>query len=373
MSNQAQTEEIKKVLDPAKSVFVLLPQNPNLDAAAAALSLFLSLKEAGKNTFIGSPTKMRVEFSTLVGIDRVSDKIGNRNLIISFDYAEDAIEKVSYNVEEGKFNLVIEPKSEHPPLDSKKVNFSYEGIEAPLIFIVGAKKLEDLGALYEKDRQAFNQTSIVNVDRATTNTKFGQINLVNSGAAALSEIIYKLLKNLNLPLNIDIAGNLLKGIEVQTQNLQAPFASPDTFETVAQLMRAGAKRTPSVQTQARPWTTRPPTAQMPRPGISTPQKSAPQPQPQPQPPTPPTPQTPPPTATQLAEPKLDIRKTQSQMQAPIRHSPSSQGQVPPPPPSQDQARQRVQIDQKRKNPRQNEQQMRDDWTKPKIYKGSTKV
>lgn len=365
MNNQLPTEEIKKVLDPAKSAFVLLPVSPSFDTTAAALALFLSLRQAGKNVFVGSPTKMRVEFSPLVGIDRISDKIGNRNLIISFDYAEDAIEKVSYNVEEGKFNLVIEPKSGHPPIDSKNVNFSYEGIEAPLVFVVGAKKLEDLGALYEKERQAFSQTTVVNIDRAPGNTNFGQINLINQSAASLSEIVFQLVKNLNLPLNVDIAGNLMKGIEAQTQNLQAPFAGPDTFETVAQLMRAGAKRTPSIQTQARQWIPRP-AAPMPRPAVPT--------QKRPLPPQPPTPTTQPPATTQLNEPKLDISETQSQLQGAVGETQvSPPGRTPHPPSPQDQSQQQKTTKPIVRKDRQSEQQVREDWIKPKIYKGSTKV
>lgn len=358
MNNQVNTEEIKKVLEPAKSVFVLLPQNPSFDATAAALALFLSLKQAGKSVFIGSPTKMRVEFSKLVGVNEISEKIGNRNLVISFDYAEDAIEKVSYNVEGGKFNLVIEPKSGHPPLDNKGVVFSYEGIEAPLIFISGAKKLEDLGELYEKERQAFSQATVVNIDRAANNTKFGQINLVTQEAASISEIIFQLIKKLNLPLNVDIAGNLLKGIETQTQSLQAPFAGPDTFEAVAQLMRAGAKRSLPAQTPARAWTGRPSISPMP----ATP--AFPQ-----QRPTAPLPATPSPI-TQLTEPKLKVGKSLDALQPPTREpSFSPPTQTPPPPPAQHLKK----IAPKQKKTRQGKPQSREDWTKPKIYKGSTKV
>jgi nanoRNase/pAp phosphatase (c-di-AMP/oligoRNAs hydrolase) len=360
MTNQINTEEIQKVLDPAKNLYILLPEKPSFDATAAALALFLSLKEAGKNVLIGSPTKMQVEFSKLVGVDRISDKIGNRNLIISFDYTEDAIEKVSYNVEGGKFNLVIEPKSGHPPLDSKGVAFSYEGIEAPLIFICGAKKLEDLGQLYEKDRQAFSQATVVNIDRAAGNTKFGQINLVNQGFASVCEIIFQLIKKLNLPLNVDIAGNLLKGIETQTQNLQSPFAGPDTFEAVAQLMRAGAKRTPTTRPPARAWTGRPPVGPITTPPVPTQQRSS--------PPSVPTTQ----PMGQLTEPELKIGKTQDIPPTPARQPPPPPPpQTPPPPPAQDQTQKTV--DPKTRTEKQNESQAQEDWTKPKIYKGSTKV
>lgn len=371
MNNQPQIEEIKKALDPAKSTFVLLPHNPSLDATAAALALFLSLKESGKDVFIGCTSKMRVEFSTLVGIDRISEKIGNRNLIVSFDYAEDAIEKVSYNVQEEKFNLVIEPKSGHPPLDSKGVKFSYEGVEAQLIFIIGAKKLEDLGALYEKERHAFSEATVINIDRATGNTNFGQINVINQGAASMSEIVFQVIKKLNLPLNVDITGNLLKGIEAQTQNLQAPFAGPDTFETVARLMRAGAKRSPTPQPQERRWPSRAPGTPIPRPQMS-PQRG---PMPVQERPTAPPPQ--PPALTQLQEPELKmqpLQKGQEPMgQTPVVQPAEQRGyqprqQLAPPP---DQGRQQRKEKPIRKKSQQSQQQQ-DDWNRPKIYTGSTK-
>ncbi|OGY16326.1 MAG: hypothetical protein A2785_00025 [Candidatus Chisholmbacteria bacterium RIFCSPHIGHO2_01_FULL_49_18] len=370
MNDQLHTEELRKVLDTTKSVFVLLPQNPSLDATASALALFLSLKEAGKTVFVGCPTQMRVEYKNLVGVDRISDKIGNRNLIISFDYQEDAIEKVSYNVEEGKFNLVIEPKSGNLPLDSKGVNFAYEGMEAKLIFVIGAKKLEDLTKLYEKDRQAFTETTIVNIDSRPGNTNFGQINITEPGAASISEVMFQLMKKLNLPINVDIAGNLLKGIETQTQYLQAPFAGPDTFEAVAQLLRAGAKRAPSQQAPMRPWMGRPQVPPMPGYQVQSQR-------------LPPLEQTAPPipAPTILSEPKLDIeessvvaeqgdltRQTQGATQF-KQPAPLGETQV-----TQSPSRQIRQNQSDKGEPGNNREDtnVQNDWLKPKIYKGSTR-
>lgn len=246
-------EEVKKVLESAKNVFVLLPQNPSFDATASGLALYLSLKEQGKNVVVGSSSEMKVEFSKLVGINRISDKIGNRNLVISFDYAEDSIEKVSYNLEGNKFNLVIQPKSGFPPLDTKSVNYSYEGINADLIITIGAQKLENLGKFYEIERETLNTSTIINLDQSSSNTKFGQINLVEPKSSSISEITLHLIKSLSLPMNIDIAGNLLQGMQAQTQNFQSPFASAQTFEAAAELMRAGAKRSPTIPQATRQW------------------------------------------------------------------------------------------------------------------------
>lgn len=362
MDNQEIWNEIKKTLDASQSVFVLLPENPSFDATAAALSLFLSLREAGKSILIGAPTKMRVEFKNLVGLDRVTERIGNRNLIISFDYAEEAIEKVSYNVEDGKFNLVIEPKSGHPPLDSQRVSFSYEGIEANTIFVIGARRLEDLSHLYEKDRTAINRATIVNIDNRTANTNFGRHNLIIPSAAAVSEIIFQLLRKLNLPLDIDIAGNLLTGIEAQTQNLQSPFTGPETFEAVATLMRSGAKRSSTPPHPLRQFMPRPPTT----PGLTQEMlmRRATVP-PQPTAPFPP---------TQFAEPKLEmtvpaqstepaIQPEAPKSEAVQQPAPQPSGEATAPPTAGVAGGAGTGRDIKR-----------EDWHKPPpIYKGSTKV
>lgn len=253
MNYQQQLNAIKKETQEAKSLVILLPQNPTLDATAAALALFLGLKNVDKKPIIASPTQMRVEFSKLVGIDKIANSVGNKNLVVSFNYKEDSIEKVSYNVENEKFNLVIQPRTGFPTLNKDNVEFSYEGLDADLVFVIGAKKLDELGEVYEKERHALNNTSIVNISASTTNAKFGKINLVESRGTTLSEIIFNLLSLLNIKINQDIAGNLLQGIEAQTQNLQSPFTSPQTFEIVAELMKAGAKRSVKPALPTRPW------------------------------------------------------------------------------------------------------------------------
>src|SRR3989304_9171266 len=170
MNNHTEIEEIKKSLEGGKNLFVLMPQNPSIDVAGSALALALSLKETGKQVTVGCQTKMRVEYSRLVGVNEISEKIGNRNLVVTFP--PDTIEKVTYNEEGGKFNLVIQPKPGHPPLDIKNLEVAYEGIEADVIIVIGATRLEDLGMLYEKERESFSSSTVVNLDRSPANTTF---------------------------------------------------------------------------------------------------------------------------------------------------------------------------------------------------------
>ena len=157
MVSQNQVSQIQSTLATAQNIFIALPQNPTFDKVAASLGLYLSLTKANKTVDIASPTKMIVELSSLVGVGKVKNFFqgGKDGLIISFDYLEEAIEKVSYNIENGKFNLVIKPKPGHPPLDSEKVQYSYSGGKADLIFTVGVNSLESLGKLFKNHQELF--------------------------------------------------------------------------------------------------------------------------------------------------------------------------------------------------------------------------
>lgn len=240
MNQKLNLQKLKQALSPARSILVTVPQSPSLDKMAASLSLYLSFKKAGKAATIACPQQMTVEFSGLVGVDKVIDRIGNRNFVISFDYIKDSIEKVSYNVEGNKFNLVIQPKTGFPPLDAKKVSYSYSGTESDLIFVIGAQQLEDLGRLYEKEKNLYQGNQVVNIDYHPQNTQFGKINIFLPGASSYSEIATLILKTLNFPSGGDIATNLLIGLKSATNNFQK--ASPEAFEAAAFCLRAGARQ-----------------------------------------------------------------------------------------------------------------------------------
>lgn len=242
MFEQTLFSSVRESLAPAQTVFILLPQNPNLDKIAASLALFLSLKKAGKQVTVACPTEMTVEFSALVGVDRVQTKLAGRDLTISFDYIEDSIEKVSYNIENNKFNLVIQPKVGFPPLSTDKVSYSYSGGEADLVFTVGARDLKDLGSLYQESKSILEKQPIVAIDNSS-NRQFGKINLVEPNAPSCSEIIAHLISRLGLPVDEDIASNLLLGIERATKNFSSPRVGAATFEAAAFCLRAGARRT----------------------------------------------------------------------------------------------------------------------------------
>lgn len=235
-------KQIEPDLLSAKNILILLPANPSLDSVASGLALYLSLKKQEKNIGIGCPTKMTVAFNRLIAIDKITDKIGNRNLVISFDYMKDSIEKVSYNIEDNKFNLVIEPKANCPALNSNKVAYSYSGAFADLIFIVGASKLEDLENLYFDEKSIFNDKQTVNIDYKPNNSRFGRINFHDPQASSCSEITAALIQDLSLPVDPDVATNIFSGLKSNTSNFQSLNMGPSAFETASWCLKNGARK-----------------------------------------------------------------------------------------------------------------------------------
>lgn len=218
-------------LSTAKSVYIFLPKKARYDQVAAGLGLYLALSKAGKSVYILSPDPVTVEFSSLVGVDKIGEKLRGRNLVISFDYVEDSIEKVSYNIENGKFNLVIQTKEGFPSLSSNNVNYSYTGGLQGLIITMEVADIAQLGPLYFNNKDLFSKAEIFDLNR--------------QDGASLSEIVAGFISYAKLPIDQDIATNLLLGIDQATDSFSEPAVNADTFEAAAFCLRAGGQRKPA--------------------------------------------------------------------------------------------------------------------------------
>lgn len=230
--------ELRQRLDSAQKISILLPANPLFDQVAGALAFSLALQEAGKNVAVVCPTPMTVEFNRLVGISRIAEKMQGTDLIISLNYPADQVEKVSYNDDNSRPNVVVQPKVGAPPLKESQVNFSYIGAAVDLIITIGIKDLNQI----QSPGSSFDNTFLVNLDIDPQNLSFGHLNIVDTEAAACSELVLGLILGLNLGLGIDTAQNILSGIWRQTKGLAHPQTGANTYEAVAIVLRSGAQK-----------------------------------------------------------------------------------------------------------------------------------
>lgn len=97
----------------------------------------------------------------------------------------------------------------------------------------------------EKERAALpagirdmNGLMIVNIDHHVTNTGFGDLNIIDSNAAATGEIILRILKELNLPFNQSIALSLYTAIATDTGFFRFGNTTGATLEACSYLINA---------------------------------------------------------------------------------------------------------------------------------------
>lgn len=257
MKYQVQAEEIKKILNNAKNILIVLPQNASVDHLAAGLALYLSLDEASKNlpaigqdAHIVCETPVLVNHANLFGVGQISNKLpqtsgGNLTITLANVAASDGtvptLEKLDWYTKGTDLNLVFQVINGQR-FEPTSIVPHYQGSGFNLIFTVGSPTPNDLGNLYMANRQVFEGVHIINLDNKPNNTSFGSTNIVDHASASLSEIVFQLLESLQLPINGDLATNILTGIFAATANLTAGNVSADTFQVVADALKVGGQK-----------------------------------------------------------------------------------------------------------------------------------
>lgn len=235
-------QSIQDILAKNNSIGIVVGKNHSLDEMGAALALYLSLKNSGKQVSIASPSDPLVEVSSLIGVNKVKKSLDGDggDLVVAFPYQEGEIEKVSYTLENGFLNIIVKAAEDGLSFGEKDVQFKKSGGLPYALFVVGTPRLSDLGALF--DPEQLKNTTLINVDNKLENQGFGDVVLVSPEFSSVSEQIGHLLESLAYTIDIDVAQNLLSGISSGTDNFQSPKTSSLAFEMAAKLMQQGAKR-----------------------------------------------------------------------------------------------------------------------------------
>ncbi len=235
------TQKVKELIEKANDIVIVTHEHPTADSIGSSLAIYLGLTGMGKRVSIACPDAMTVSLSNFIGVNKLTTDFGKKNFVISLDYVDGSIEKVSYNIEGDKFHLVIEPRPSHE-FDESKVHYSHEGTMADLIIVVDTIHLGGLKNLYENQKDVFATKPIVNIDRHPNNSNFGQINVVDPKASSTAELMAQLMSGMGMTLSVDIANNLLNALYIATNNFTNAGMSVSAFEVAAVCAKAGAVR-----------------------------------------------------------------------------------------------------------------------------------
>ena len=214
-------KQFTDLVEEAKSVAIVADESAGVDALASSLALRNLLRRLGKkvvNVFAGPIPE---EIRPLPDADKFQRDLGPKNLVVSINYKDDPIEKISYSVEDDNLNLVIHPTGRG--FDVKKIRYFYEESGIDLIIVLAAPSLGSLGPVYEGARKEFEATPIVNINISNENTNFGQLNIVDNSVESFSQLLFEKLAEWKLKPTKEVARCLLAGL---TAGKEEPNVQP---------------------------------------------------------------------------------------------------------------------------------------------------
>jgi bifunctional oligoribonuclease and PAP phosphatase NrnA len=111
--------------------------------------------------------------------------------------------------------------------------------DADLFLCFDAGSLDRLGSLADAFEGA---ARTVVVDHHASNTRFGDVNLIDPDSPASAVLCRELLRRLDLPLDTEIATALYTGLVTDTGRFQYQATTPETHLLAAELLAAGVQQ-----------------------------------------------------------------------------------------------------------------------------------
>jgi nanoRNase/pAp phosphatase (c-di-AMP/oligoRNAs hydrolase) len=216
---------LANLIQTSKKILIFVGKNPSVDSLAAAI--FLEENLSGENKSLEVIASGDIPENLKSFSEKISNKATTKKLVISFNWKELAVEKVSYNLEGENFNFIVTPRNRK--IGGDEVKISYQGQEEDLIIVLGVSTLSEL----EYFSGSSSDKPIINIGKSNKNELFGTLNFVNPQADSISAIVASIFDKGNLPVKLTASGDLLiLGIRSATDNFNNVL-DPATFEAAA--------------------------------------------------------------------------------------------------------------------------------------------
>ncbi|OGB73587.1 hypothetical protein A3K24_01940 [candidate division Kazan bacterium RIFCSPHIGHO2_01_FULL_44_14] len=234
-------QQTVELINRAQRILVV-PSRPDGDSVGSALALLQVFKKLNKEVSLGILDPVSQVYQFLPSISEVATDIdGVRDFIITLDSPVAEADKLSYNFEDGKLNIIITPKrGRYQP---ENVSFVQGQFKYDAIIVLDAADLHQLGQAYDRYPTLFQEVPVINIDHHASNAYFGSVNLVDLTATSTAEILIGLIEALGPNLiDPEIATCLLTGIISDTGSFQNANTTPKSLTVAAQLVGFGARQ-----------------------------------------------------------------------------------------------------------------------------------
>ncbi|MBI4042857.1 MAG: bifunctional oligoribonuclease/PAP phosphatase NrnA [Deltaproteobacteria bacterium] len=181
-----QFDQLRKLLSRSKSVLVASHGNPEGDALGSSIALGLGLEELGKEVMIYNVDPIPQILRFLPGTDRVTSTLPARPVDLFFA------------VDMGDFNMVGEPVIKMRPY-----------------------------------------STLVNIDHHITNTRFGDLNIVDGKASSTGQVVNSVLKALGCKVTREIAANIYCTLITDTGSFRYSNTTSECLHLAAEMIEIG--------------------------------------------------------------------------------------------------------------------------------------
>ncbi|MHB8587584.1 MAG: DHH family phosphoesterase [Candidatus Dormibacteraceae bacterium] len=111
------------------------------------------------------------------------------------------------------------------------------GVDPQLVFFFDSGNLERSG---ESVKRIASHATIVNVDHHPSNSRFGDVNLIDPDASAVGQMVMEMLDHFGYPITSTIATNLYIALLTDTGGFRHENTTPRALDDAARLARLGA-------------------------------------------------------------------------------------------------------------------------------------
>jgi len=234
-------QQTSEAIRQAETILITTGQHPSVDQVTAVLALAAVLRKFGKKVSVvisdTLPTQVQFLDSTMVS----PGLSGLRDFIVKVDLKKAEVDKLRYEVLDGKLNVFITPFQ--GGFEQNDVSFGYGDYHFDLAIVLGVPTRARIDRVYADNQSLFNTIPVLNLDYHRSNEGFGAVNLIESTASSLCEILVALSESLQTGLiDADIATIMLTGLISSTDRFTAAHTTSKSMTVAAQLMAAGARQ-----------------------------------------------------------------------------------------------------------------------------------
>lgn len=237
---------IQTIIDKIRSsnnILLVAHQKLDADLCGSVLALYHVLLKLGKKPTVLCYEKVPPILNFLPNL-HIFDSHPKllKDFIITLFNPSAEVDEVKYSVaEDGRINIIVTPKK--GSFSERDISFKGSNSSYDLIITLDCGDKKNLGKVYEDNKKMFEETTVINIDHHASNDLFGDINLVDTNASSSAELVFYVIKNIDLGLiDEDIATYLLLGIIADTRSFQNDNTSSDAFNVSAELVRLGGRQ-----------------------------------------------------------------------------------------------------------------------------------